>query len=159
MAAFVEIRRAVPAERRALGNLHRRSSYVWEEDRTLLDRHPEVLGVDPLAIADGRVRVALGADGTPVGFATVAGRDDGDCELVDLFVEPELMRRGVGQALLEDALACAAKGGHRRMTVVAHARTVPFYERCGFVAGEPVQTRFAPAVRLWRDLGPPSDAS
>ena len=77
----MRIRAAGPSERKALTDLHRRSSYVWEEDRAALDAHPDVFGVD-------------------------AG-------------------------------------------VVAGARTVPFYERLGFVAGEPVQTRFAPAVRMW----------
>lgn len=62
------------------------------------------------------------------------------------------MRSGVGRALVEDAAARATRAGHRRMTVVAAARTLPFYEGLGFVVGERVQTRFAPALRLWRDL-------
>lgn len=38
------------------------------------------------------------------------------------------------------------------MTVVAGERTLSFYEPLGFVVHEQVQTRFAPALRLWRDL-------
>lgn len=148
------IRPAEPGERRELGNLHRRSSYAWEEDRPLLDRHPEVFGVAAEAIAGGRVRVAVGEDGRLLGFATVEVRPDGACELEDLFVEPEAMGRGVGRALVRDAQARARAGDCPRMTVVAHARTAGFYERLGFVAGETVRTRFAPALRMWCELAP-----
>jgi GNAT superfamily N-acetyltransferase len=159
MVAIAEIRCAEPSERRALGALHRRSSYVWEEDRALLDRHPEVFGVAAEAIAEGRVRVAVDAEGELLGFATVVERSDGACELEGLVVEPEAMRGGVGRALVADACARAVRAGQARMTVVAAARTVPFYERLGFVVGGVVQTRFAPAVRLWRELSLPPRAS
>ena len=142
----MRIRVAASSERAALTVLHRRSSYVWEEDRAALDAHPELFGVDPDALAAGRVRVAVDADGALLGFATTAPRPDGAIELEDLFVEPELMRRGIGHALVRDA---QARAGARRMTVVAGERTVPFYERLGFAVAEPAQTRFAPAVRMW----------
>jgi len=151
---IAEIRCATPAERDALTALHRRSSYVWEDDREALDAHPEVFGVDARALTDARVRVAVGADGALLGFATLAACEDGAYELEDLFVEPQLLRRGVGHALVRDA---QARAGGRRVTVVAGARTVPFYGRLGFVAGETVETRFAPAVRMWWEPGPPAD--
>lgn len=120
----------------------------------MLERHPEVLGVDPHAIAQARVRVATGAAGELLGFSTVAPRDDRAAELEALFVEPDLLGRGVGRALLEDAKARATEAGRPRMTVVVAARTVPFYERNGFVVGAPTQTRFAPALRMWCELTP-----
>jgi GNAT superfamily N-acetyltransferase len=156
MGPISKIRCAEPGEREALTALHRRSSWIWEEDRRHLEAHPEVFGVDPEALEDGRVRVAVDGGGRMLGFATTSPRPDGACELVDLFVEPELMRRGVGAALVEDAAARAERAGHRRITVVAGERVLPFYERLGFVVGEPVQTRFAPALRLWREVAPAS---
>ena len=45
------IRLATPSERVALGELHRRSSFVWEEDRANLEAHPDALGVAREAIA------------------------------------------------------------------------------------------------------------
>jgi hypothetical protein len=39
------------------------------------------------------------------------------------------------------------------MTVVAHPRNFAFYESVGFLRGEPVATRFGPAVKLQRELG------
>jgi hypothetical protein len=41
--------------------VHRRSSYVWEEDRANLEAHPDALGVASEAIADDRGRVAVGS--------------------------------------------------------------------------------------------------
>ena len=83
----------------------------------------------------------------------MADGPDGVCELDDLFVEPRLMRQGIGRALVEDAAARAVRAGSAAMTVVAHPRNFAFYESVGFVRGEPVATRFGPAVQLRRQLG------
>ena len=45
VAVIAQIRCAVPLEQSALGELHRRSSWVWEEDRAALQAHPDALGV------------------------------------------------------------------------------------------------------------------
>ena len=108
---MTQIRTATAAEREALSELHRRSSYVWEGDRADLDAHPDALGVAAEAIAAGRVRVAVGTGGELIGFWVVADGPDGVCELDDLFVEPRLMRQGIGRALVEDA---AARGSRRQ---------------------------------------------
>ena len=152
VAIVSAIRDATPDEREALRDLHRRSSMVWEEDREKLEAHPEVFGVAATAIAAGRVRVAVDGDGKVLGFSVVADLGDGVCELEDLFVEPEIMREGVGTALAEDAVAGRRAAGFREMTVIAAARTFAFYEGLGFVVGEPVRTRFGPAARLRRSL-------
>jgi GNAT superfamily N-acetyltransferase len=152
VSIVAKIRAATPAECAALGALHRRSSYVWEEDRPHFEAHPDVFGVDPGAIAEGRVRVAVDVSGKLLGFATVADGGPGVCEVEDLFVEPEVMRHGVGRALVHDAVARARAAGSELMTVVAHPRTFGFYESAGFVPGEQTQTRFGPAVRLRRRL-------
>jgi len=156
---FSEIRFGKPAEREALSGLHRRSSYVWAEDRANLEAHPDALGVAPEAIAAARVRVAVGPGSELVGFSVVAHAGGGVCALEDLFVEPEVMRQGVGRALVEDAAERARLGGYREMTVVAHRRNFAFYESLGFVPAEPVSTRFGPATRLRRPLAPDAPSS
>lgn len=152
MTTVSTIRDAASVDRVALGDLHRRSSWVWVDDRPFLEGHPDVLGVAPGPIAEGRVRVAVGSAGEPLGFSVVIDRED-VCELEDLSVDPEAMRRGVGTALVEDAVTRAKSRGCRRMCVVTHPRTAPFYESVGFVAGEPAQVPFGPALRMWRGLG------
>ena len=146
------IRDADPTDAATLRDLHRRSSYVWEEDRAQLDAHPDVFGVAPGALDARWTRVAVADGGGPTGFATVIPRDDGEYILEDLFVEPELMRGGIGRALVEDAAARAIAAGATSLSVVAAARTQPFYERLGFVLQREAPTRFGPALRLVRTL-------
>ncbi len=154
MLSIREVRTALPQDRAILDDLHRRASYVWEEDRAQLDAHPDALGVDPAALSAGYVRVALDAGGRIVGFATVRDGADGVGELEDLFVAPEAMRQGVGRRLLTDAIDRGEARGLREIAVVAHPRTLPFYTRLGFIAGEATPTRFGPALRLRRALSP-----
>jgi GNAT superfamily N-acetyltransferase len=148
----MQIRDARPSERDELSVLHRRSSYVWEEDRVHLDAHPDALGVASEAIDEGRVRVAVGPEGAIVGFSVVAAGPSTVCVLDDLFVEPALMRRGIGRALVEDVAVRAAAAGDVELTVVAHTRSFAFYESVGFTRGEPADTRFGPATTLRRRL-------
>ncbi len=148
MLSVREVRTAVPEDQAILDDLHRRASYVWEEDRAQLDAHPDAIGVDAAALGAGCVRVALDAGGRIVGFATVRDGAEGAGELEDLFVEPEAMRQGVGRRLLTDAIDRARARGLRELAVVAHPRTLPFYTRFGFVGGESAPTRFGPALRL-----------
>jgi GNAT superfamily N-acetyltransferase len=151
-ARNMEIRDAQPFEQSELTALHRRSSYVWEEDRIHFDSHPEVFGVPSEAIAEGRVRVAVGQGGALVGFSVVVDARSGACVLDDLFVDPDFMRQGVGRSLVEDAAARAVSTGHQEMTVIAHPRNFPFYESVGFVPGKPSNTRFGPAAYMRRQL-------
>ncbi len=135
-----------------LDEVHRRSSFVWADDRASLEAHPDALGVDRDAILEQRVRVAVNATGQILGFAMVSKSEYGDCELADLFVDPPVMRQGVGRALVEDVAAAARRDGCPSMTVVAHPRNFPFYENLGFVVEEPTTTRFGPAFCLRRRL-------
>ncbi len=152
MSILTEIRTAKPSEQELLGELHRRSSYVWEDDRANLEAHPDALGIAYEAIVDGRVRVAVGQARRLVGFSVVVYAADGVCELDDLFVDPDVIRRGIGRELVEDAAARACAAGCREMTVVAHPRNFAFYGSVQFIPGEPVTTRFGPATRLRRAL-------
>ena len=114
---------------------------------------PDIFGVDPAAVAAGRVRVAIDTAGNLLGFATWRPTGRG-AELDDLFVEPQAMRHGIGSALLEDAAQRARQAGVARLLVVAHPRTLSFYRRAGFVEQGRAATRFGPALRLARDLQP-----
>lgn len=150
-----KIRSAHLSDGPSLDLLHRRSSYVWEADRADLDAHPDALGVAPEAIVEGRVRVAIGQDGVLLGFSVVADAGNGVCELDDLFVGPEVMRMGVGRALVADAAARASSAGYGEMTVVSDERNFAFYGSVGFLGREPASTRFGPATRLRRPLRAP----
>jgi GNAT superfamily N-acetyltransferase len=147
MSAISLIRYAKRSERGALDALHRRSSFVWAEDRAMLEAHPDALGVSPDAIIEQRVRVAVGKAEEVLGFSVVA-LEGLVCELDDLFVDPDVMRKGIGRALVRDAAGGAVVAGCRSMAVVAHPRNFPFYESVGFKPGDPATTRFGPAVQM-----------
>src|ERR1700704_1979515 len=69
-------------------------------------------------------------DSTVVGLAQVKVTDM-DAELLKLFVEPALLRSGVGRLLFEWATARARGLGAVRMTIEADPGAAPFYERMG----------------------------
>lgn len=154
------IRDGHPDEARALESLQRRASDVWDDDRANLAAHPDAIAPPPPheALGEGRVRVAVDSDGRQLGFATVLPVEDGWCELDDLFVEPDVMRQGVGRLLVEDAAARAAAAGATRLGVIANPNATGFYARLGFGESGEAATRFGPAPRMMLDLTRRADA-
>ena len=146
------IRDARPEEREALEALQRRASDVWPRYREALAEHPDAIHVPAAAIAEGRTRVATGEDGALLGFALVCAPRDGHVELDGLFVEPAVIRGGLGRALVADAAARARSAGATHLDVVAGPEAVGFYERLGFVREGPAETLFAEAFRLHLSL-------
>jgi GNAT superfamily N-acetyltransferase len=142
-ADALTIRVAQPEEREALEELQRRASLALPDYRALLEAHPVAIHLPPAQIANEQVLVAE-LDGRVAGFAAVVGG-----ELDGLFVEPDLWRRGVGAALVEEATHYARVRG-LTLTVIANAAARDFYEKCGFSAEGETQTRFGPALRMSR---------
>jgi predicted DCC family thiol-disulfide oxidoreductase YuxK/GNAT superfamily N-acetyltransferase len=98
----------------------------------------------------GRIWVAVGPDGQPVGFA-VANVLDGAAHLEELDVVPEAGRQGIGRRLLETVSVWAAGHGFSRLTLSTF-RDVPwnepFYRRAGFTPLDP--DALSPALRAVR---------
>jgi GNAT superfamily N-acetyltransferase len=141
------IRDARPEEIGTLEEIKRSASMIWEAYRDLLIAYPDAVTLAPEAIAEGRVRVAVGDGDEPLGLSVVLAVRDGVCELTGLFVAPEHMRRGIGRALLDDVVERARSDGATRVDVTA-ADAIAFYKQAGFVPGEQTPTRFGPARRL-----------
>ena len=137
------IRLARPEEREGLENLMRRASLALDEYRKALEANPDAIDLPARQIADGDVIVAE-ADGTVLGFAAVVGG-----ELDGLFVDPPHWRRGVGAALVAEAVLMARRRG-LSLTVVGGPAARGFYERCGFMVEGDEPTRFGPAFRMSR---------
>jgi len=148
------IRDAAPTEVTTLEALQRRSSNIWEQYREQLAAHPDAIELPEAFIDNGWVRVAVTADGIPIGFSAVIPSDTGTHELDGLFVEPKEMRKGVGTALIEDAASRARAAGAVGLEVTV-GPAQPFYERLGFTVTGTAQTRFGPAVRMRRELRKP----
>jgi GNAT superfamily N-acetyltransferase len=152
VSADVRLRDGRPEEVGALTELQRRAAMVWEEDRAILEAHPEAVAVPLDAVRERRVRVAAAPDDTPLGFALVLPVTAGECELDALFVEPGLHGRGLGRRLLEDVAARVRAAGARELFVVSGPGAVGFYERAGFRPIGEVPTAFGPAHQLARAL-------
>ena len=140
------IRNALVSEVELLTELQRRASLVWEEYRADLLAHPEVIEVPVSLVEAGAVRVAV-LDGVVIGFSAVLAEGDA-VELDGLFVEPGVMRSGVGRLLVSDVIERAHTGGASRVEVTANPRALGFYEKVGFVTVGTTETEFGPAIRM-----------
>jgi GNAT superfamily N-acetyltransferase len=147
----VRIRDANTTEAPGLELLQRRSSDVWPDYREQLAANPDAIELPQSYVDSGWVRVAVGRAETPLGFSVTIPRGEETHELDRLFVEPGDMHRGVGRALVEDAVARAADSGALRLEVTAGPAEA-FYARVGFTVIGDAQTRFGPAVRMRREL-------
>ena len=147
---IVDIRSAVVADMESLSGVFRRASLSNEGDRDHLLAHPESLVLSGNGIRQGRTRVAVEPEsGEIIGFASWLVKD-GVMELEDLFVEPQWMRRGVGRALVHDAIAIAKEQSFDRLEVTANPHAQAFYARAGFTADHVVETEFSPGRRMHR---------
>ena len=72
-----------------------------------------------------------------------------EAELEGIFVEPDLWRRGVGSALVAQAVHEARCAGLSLMVIAAPAAR-EFYEKHGFSVERDAETRFGPALRMSR---------
>ena len=127
----MSIRDAEPDDLVALRALYRRSSPILLTER-VCSPGPTYWMRPPFSVAVERTRVAV-ERGAVVGFATTSARE-ANHELVALFVDPDAMGRGVGRALLDDAIAIALAEGSADLEVTASDRSRGFYERAGFEA-------------------------
>jgi GNAT superfamily N-acetyltransferase len=89
--------------------------------------------------APGRTTVAVGADGTVIGSASMYPNHDGPGAHIasaSFMVEPASWGQGAGRAMVEDALEWAREQGYRGMQFNAVAETnthaIALYESLGF---------------------------
>jgi GNAT superfamily N-acetyltransferase len=123
------VRPAVPAEAEALSRLALRSKGHWGYDDQFLAACRAELTVAPEQ-CDG-VHLVVAEGGTALlGFYRLAGEAP-VAELADLFVDPDAIGRGVGAALLADAVDRARALGISRLTIDADPHAEGFYARMG----------------------------
>ncbi|HEX3949256.1 MAG TPA: GNAT family N-acetyltransferase [Steroidobacteraceae bacterium] len=147
----MNIRPAIPAERRTLEALQWRASLGNQGDRDALLRHPDAIDLPDEQIAAGGVFV-LEHDGAIVGFSAILPREDGDTELDALFVEPDKQRQGIGRKLIEHCAAVARSAGSRSLHVIGNAHAKEFYLSCGFEILGPFETRFGSGLLMRKPL-------
>ena len=126
---MLALRPARPEEGAALTELCLRSKAVWGYDDAFIAACRKELTLTPASIRASQVQVAE-LDGRLAGIAEVksAGRT---AQLEKLFVEPAMLRAGVGKKLFHWAISEAARIGAARMLIEADPDAAPFYRRMG----------------------------
>ena len=145
------MRTATGADLAVLQDLYRRSSLNNENDRPVLLASPDALIWTGDHLAAGRTLVAEDADGRILGFATTVPFEEG-LELEDLFVDPDVMRRGVATRLVRALIERGVAASVPWIEVTANPHAAAFYASVGFTEVGTVQTRFASAPRLRRSI-------
>ncbi|MGC1379662.1 MAG: GNAT family N-acetyltransferase [Candidatus Baltobacteraceae bacterium] len=143
----LDIRFGSPDERAALEDLQRQASLVWPDYRDALLTHPDAIHLPPAQLDERRVRVAE-SDLEVVGFSVVLLPVARIAEVDGLFVKPSCWGRGIGRALMVDAMAIARAEGALALEVTANPRAEGFYTKCGFIRTGSASTRFGPALRM-----------
>jgi ribosomal protein S18 acetylase RimI-like enzyme len=140
----------------AVREVFRRASLSNDGDRPHLLANQDALAFSDSSVREGRTLVGCLADGRIVGFVTT--EEHVDCvELVDLFVAPEWMRRGIGGQLVRDAVRVTMQCGLGRIEVTANGHALDFYKDVGFVVEGLVETRFGPGYRMHRAVSGPEE--
>ncbi len=145
----IRVRRARADEASLLGALCVRSKAHWGYDAEFMRASWRSLQIDPAAIDEGRVFVAVAVDAAdrPLGVTTCALLGE-DVDLVHLFVEPRALGRGVGRVLFAAALAWVRAQGRCRLLIASDPNAVGFYRRQGAVDAGTVPSEAVPG----RDL-------
>jgi GNAT superfamily N-acetyltransferase len=142
-----EVRPAVPDDLARLQEVFRRSSLSNSADRAALIEHPEALVLSATTLTEARVRVATVEPDLIVGFASTVAHD-GFLELVDLFTDPDWMRRGAATRLINDVVEFAATIKVGRISVIGNPHALDFYRRVGFVGDARATTDFGQGLQM-----------
>jgi len=131
MPGKLELRRATPADARAVRALTRQAYAKWVP---LIGREPMPMQADyERAVREHRIDLAY-ADGTLAGLIETVAEPD-HLLIENVAVEPSCQGRGIGRALLAHAEGLAAALGHgevRLYTNKAFARNVALYLKLGY---------------------------
>ncbi len=134
----VAIRDATPADAARLSGIAHAAKAHWGYPAAWLELWRAELTLTAADLARLTVRVAAGDDGAPLGFAATSTAGSPRRELEHLWVDPAAMGRGVGRALLRDALRLAHEAGAVGLSILSDPHAADFYRRCGARPAEDV---------------------
>lgn len=125
------IRPAAASEAALISSLAIRSKAHWGygEDRMRVFRDELTLTPDEVVAGDAHVAEV---EGVVRGFYTLTRIAAETVELEHLFVDPDVLRGGLGRTLLEHAVDRARGRGFSRMTVQSDPNAEGFYAAAGF---------------------------
>jgi predicted N-acetyltransferase YhbS len=130
-AMTMTIRDATTEDARVLTDIARAAKASWGYPEAWMQEWSAILTIDAAAISAMRVRVAEGDDGV-LGFYALQGSGP-SVRLEHLWVRPGRMGQGTGRALVEHAIAAAARAGAEVIEIESDPNAEPFYRRMGAV--------------------------
>ena len=144
------LRPALDSELEELSALALRSKSYWGYDAAFLEACREELTISASRLVEERIRVAE-VGGKVVGF-TALKVDRRLAELMDLFVEPDVIGQGIGRLLWEDAVTGARGSGAQSLRIEADPHAEEWYmargaERVGQAPSCSIPGRFLPLLR------------
>jgi len=145
----VTVRKARLDERAFLEELQWRSSLTNPSYSEALSWRRDIVRLEPEHIPG---TVIAERDGAIAGFAVLTRDADGELELDGIFVEPALLRQGIGKRLMADAKARAAALGVTALKVVAAPDAEAFYRDCGFALAAETETLLGKALIMYAPL-------
>ena len=151
------IRSPAAEELPALSALCFKSKAVWGYDSDFMEACRRELSFEPCELQSTSVVVAE-QDGRIVGVAQIKVTGS-EADLLKLFVEPTVLRSGIGRALFTWATELAISQGADRLSIEADPDAAPFYKRMGaqdvgLAPSGSIPGRMLP--RLVKDLCAPS---
>ena len=128
-----------------------RSKAVWGYDRAFMRACRAELTLSPADFANSAIQVAI-ENNRVVGVAQVVAHGD-TADLAKLFVEPTVLRGGVGRQLFRWAAETARGKGAKSMSIEADPDAVAFYRRMGAIddgmaASGSIPGRMLPRLKL-----------
>lgn len=124
------IRTARAADTAALTEIAAAAKAHWGYPSAWLEQWRAALTITPADVARWTIRVAIDAEGTPLGFAALAPAEP-RWQVEHLWVHPRAMGQGIGRLLLRDALRHAHTAGALGLAIDADPHAAAFYLRCG----------------------------
>ena len=131
MTSDMTLRAARPAEADALTELVMRSKAHWGYSDEFMESCRAELTIHAEEIVPSRITVAE-TEGRVVALASLEGEPP-EGELASLFVDPDMIGKGVGRTLLGHMLDIARGVGIRTVVLDADPNAEAFYEAMGFV--------------------------
>jgi len=133
----------------ALSALCFRSKAVWGYDNDFMEACRRELTIEPSDLRSTSIAVAE-KNGKIVGVAQIKVVGS-EADLLKLFVEPMMLRGGVGRALFVWAADQATSSGANRLVIEADPDAAPFYRRmgaqdCGLASSDSIPGRMLPKL-------------
>jgi len=150
VVVVITLRPALESELEELSALAIRSKSYWGYDAAFLEACREELTITASRVVEERIRVAE-MECKVVGFTALkVGRRR--AELMDLFVDPDMIGQGIGRLLWQDAVTGARDSGAKSLRIEADPHAEEWYmargaERVGQVTSGSIPGRFLPLLR------------